>query len=332
MKAFVLCGEPSGDLYAWLLLKNLDLELYGIGGERLTPILRKSYGEIGEFGVFGLDPKGVLRSIHQLTGLKRCILDLKPDLFLPVAYPGLNLPLVRIIRRAGIRVLYLIPPQIWAWGFFRRRFLSGITTVSLFPFERRYLNGVETVYIGNPLIDFLAPYRKIKPIPDLIGLLPGSRPGIIRRHLAYLIRIAERLRKRYRFRIFTRGYPVPDFIEVYQGDRYQGMRECSRVVVKLGTGSLEAAILGIPQIAFYLPGRLDHLLRPLITTQEFSIVNMILGRRAISYRIGADVETIISDLENVSQEDLFPALKERLLFEPNRFESLIFSYRRGRAG
>jgi lipid-A-disaccharide synthase len=164
-------------------------------------------------GVFGFwEGIASARRTRQFTVHLKDVLDSeRPDVFVPVSYAGANLELARHARARGIRVVYLSPPQLWAWGRWRAKALraGADLVICLFPFEESFLRdrGINAVYLGNPLADELTPSidnpeaTSIHNLQSVISnhqskpllLLPGSRPTEIRRHLPLMLEVARRL-------------------------------------------------------------------------------------------------------------------------------------------
>ena len=73
--------------------------------------------------------------------------------------PGFNLPFARQLKNAGLRVVYYVSPQIWAWRQGRVHKIARRVDkmLTLFPFEVPFYTGagVDAEYVGHPLIDRL---------------------------------------------------------------------------------------------------------------------------------------------------------------------------------
>jgi lipid-A-disaccharide synthase len=232
----------------------------------------------------------------------------RPAVLVLIDFPGMNMRLARIARRAGVPVVYFIPPQIWAWRARRvhaiRRRVSLVLAV--FPFERALYRsaGVRAEFIGHPVLDGLAtaPTREtarrelsLDPRELLVGLLPGSRPQEVDRMLPLLTEAARRLaatRPEARFlvalaptvdaaavaRRLGEGLPV----RIVQDRTYAVMRAADLLLVTSGTATLEAALLGTPMVVCYRVSRLTEALgRRLLRVPWISLVNIVLGRAVV---------------------------------------------------
>jgi lipid-A-disaccharide synthase len=233
------------------------------------------------------------------------------SLFLPIDSPGLNLGLARAARRAGRRVVYYVLPQVWAWGRGRvRRIREDVDlTLLLFRFEEALAaqEGLAVRWVGHPA-GALAPDAGARVRArhglglaegeKLIALLPGSRAGEVRRHLAPMLDAAARLVSQV-----TGGAQVmvsdagPVLAESGRGEaaalwntlrpgRASGpaeplLRSADLALVASGTATLEAAALGAPLVIVYRTGRLNYeIARRLVRVPRVGLANIVLGQDA----------------------------------------------------
>src|SRR6185436_7559303 len=164
MKLAIIAGEASGDLHASEVVRELkvldpSLETFGIGGDLLAaegmPILHHAR-EMGIVGLFN-----VLRNYPMFRRIfddaVRTIAAEKPDAVMLVDYPGFNLRLARRCRELGLRVIYYISPQVWAWRRGRVKHIAKYVDrmIVIFPFEEALYreHGVDAVYVGHPIIE-----------------------------------------------------------------------------------------------------------------------------------------------------------------------------------
>ena len=165
---FFLAGEPSGDLYAGLVARAIleldpSVRMLGIGGQEMHNAGVERVQDTSGLGVFGfwegLTAWSRMQAFTQRV--EAALQEARPDVFVPVSFSGVNLGLARFARGLGIKVVYLSPPQLWAWGGWRARKLRRVAdkVICLLPFEERFLKkrGVNAVFLGNPLVDLLKP-------------------------------------------------------------------------------------------------------------------------------------------------------------------------------
>ncbi len=333
-KVFVCAGEASADLYAALFLKQhqpfgADVELVGVGGPQLEAAGTRIVLPSRQLAVFGFADAatGIAAGIRAYRRIARLILQERPDVFIAVAYPGLNSLLTRFCKQRGIKTVYLLPPQIWAWGSFRKYFIRKYVdlVVSFFPFESRFYRrrGINTVGVRNPLIDYLNRTGQRTPEKHVIGLMPGSRPSQIKRHLPMMLDLARRLWTRdnnLRFRLIllpTVSLPgdLPSYVEVAQGDRYRAMARSRFIVLASGTASLESGLLGIPHLFCYHAPLIDRLAAVLLLeTKEINLVNILLGKKAIVVHINPTPDALAASAWNaiVQPEGAADDIREQL--------------------
>src|SRR5215208_6231505 len=171
MKLAIVAGEASGDLHASEVvreLKKLDgsLEMFGIGGDLLAREGMHLLHHASELGFIGLF--NVLRHLPMFRRIFRELLERieqeKPDAVLLVDYPGFNLRVARRAKELGLRVVYYISPQVWAWRKGRVRHIAKYVDrmIVLFPFEEEFYrtHDVPVTYVGHPLIEQLAGVNK----------------------------------------------------------------------------------------------------------------------------------------------------------------------------
>ena len=166
MKLAVVAGEASGDLHAAEViaeLKKLDpsLETFGIGGDLLQKQGMTILYHAREMGIVGLF--NVIRHLGMFRRIFRELLARiereRPDAVLLVDYPDFNLRLAKRCKAMGLRVVYYISPQIWAWRRGRVKQIAKNVDhmIVIFPFEEEFYraHGVPVTYVGHPLIDEL---------------------------------------------------------------------------------------------------------------------------------------------------------------------------------
>ncbi len=315
---FFCAGEPSGDVYAGLFIKRLrtlcpEVLIHGVGNGNM----REGGAEVilgyEPLMAFGLgDSLSSLRS-HYLFYRKitRLLSRVRYRTFIAVAYPGMNMLLCRIAKRHGMRVYYMLPPQIWAWGGLRRVLLKRWVdaVISFFPFEADYYRrlGFQTILINNPVVDSLRGYVR-KDRRGRIGFMPGSRRSQIVRNLQVVLELARHIRNRrpdielclfaYDGKQADELLRLQDLLTVYHTDRYQKMKDCDLLFISSGTASLEAAAMHIPQIFFHRISLLDDLiLRKLVRVRELNIANLYYNEKIVPCFIMRDRDRLIKELK-----------------------------------
>ena len=266
-----------------------------------------------------------LRAGPRLGGLlsraEASVLDLQPDAAVLVSFSGLHLPLGRRLRRHGIPVLYLGPPQVWAWGGWRKRRLrkAADRVVCLFRFEEELLRraGVNAAYFGYPLLDSVtAGLSRAQTLENLefgpdehyVVFLPGSRPSETDYHVPLFRAVFERLREQARGVwgvMVMAGDGRSQKAEVTEGgmvvvsrDRYDVMRHADCACAVSGTVTAELAILGVPMaVCYHLPWVSRVLARALVRTPHFALPNILAGTLLVQEALEPGPEKLMRMLE-----------------------------------
>ena len=265
----------------------------------------------------------LLEAIVRLPELRRALNSMKdyiatrrPDLLILIDYPGMNLRLARFAKERGIRVMYYISPQVWAWGRGRvraiRRYVDKMVVILPFEVEFYRSEGVDVEYVGHPLIDlvrietgkddFMARYD-LDAESKLVSLLPGSRLQEIGHHLEPLLETAGRLGEALPGVQFV-AVSVPEYrglIEekikslglaypVVTEHKYAAMAASDLALTCSGTVTLEAALLGTPMIVIYRLSIVSWLLgRLMVRVPYISLANLVAGRQAVPELIQGSV-------------------------------------------
>jgi lipid-A-disaccharide synthase len=329
-RMMIVTGEASGDIYGSLLaseVKRMDpaVELMGVGGEAMRQAGVRVFLDSGEISVVGIWEAVVrIRSLHKaFNHVKSEIRALKPDLLVLIDYPGMNLRLARFARRMGIKVMYYISPQVWAWGRNRIKLIRANVDkmVVILPFEVEVYRreGIDATYVGHPLIDIVKTsldrdaFLKrlgLSPSRRLVALLPGSRPQEIRQHIGPLIDTASILRERFADLDFIM-VSLPSFEQMVADEirkagkemavttelRYEAIAYSDLAIMCSGTVTLEAALLGTPMIVIYRLALLSWALgRMIIKVPYISLVNLVAREEIVPEFIQAAVNpSVLAD-------------------------------------
>jgi lipid-A-disaccharide synthase len=311
----LVAGEASGDLHGATLARALaalapGLTMAGMGGPRMAAAGVRILHGIDRVAVVGVTE--VLRRLPALwrvfRDLSRCLARRRPRVLVLIDFPDFNLRLARRARRLGIPVVYFIAPQVWAWRRGRLRAMARDVTrvLAIFPFEVGVYReaGVPVEFVGHPLLDILPPFEREAAREGLagarevlVGLLPGSRPEEVRRHLPVLLGAAARIRRRLPEARFVlplaptidpaavegpvAGAPVP--VRVLPGEAHRVMAAADLCLVASGTATLETACYGTPMVVLYRLSRVSYLIGRLVVRglSAISLPNIIAGRPAV---------------------------------------------------
>jgi lipid-A-disaccharide synthase len=315
-------GEASGDMYAGhlatALKQRLDVAIFGMGGPQMRAAGVDIVTDYSKVSVVGITE--VLKRLPSLVRAMRHLVDeaerRKPALAILTDFPGFHLRLARKLRPKGIRNVYYICPQFWAWrpwrvNLVRRRFAEALC---IFPFEEKfYANaGVPVKFIGHPLVgnvqatltrELFCKKYGLNNGGRIITVLPGSRRGEIAHHLPILIEALGKIRREISGPLeivvavapeldaarVEAQFPADWRVRFIKNDAYNALAAADLAIVSSGTATVETALLGIPMIVVYRLSPLTaHLAKPMVKTKFFAMVNLIAGRAVVPELIQDD--------------------------------------------
>src|SRR5690348_639586 len=339
----ISAGEASGDMYAarlaTALQKRVDVALFGMGGPQMRAAGVEVITDYKEVSVVGITE--ILSHLPSLIrAMRHLVLEARsrrPPFAILTDFPGFHLRLARKLSPYGVRNIYYICPQFWAWRpwrvrVVRRRFAQALC---IFPFEEKFYGeaGVPVKFIGHPLVgavhaslDRQAFFRQqnLDPRKKLVTILPGSRAAELRQHLPVLRDACLRIHREAQVQFVLAAAPganlaslrevwLPQLpVKIVVGETYNALAASDAAIVSSGTATIEAALLDVPMVVVYRVTPLTALLaKPLVRTPFFSMVNLIAGRAVVPELIQTRFTA-----ENVSAEIL------KLLREPDAREAM----------
>jgi len=312
-------GEASGDMYAARLAAALrsrtDATVFGMGGDRMRAAGVDIVTDYSEVSVLGITE--ILSHLPQLVRAMRKLVvaarERKPELAILTDFPGFHLRLARKLRPLGVRNVYYICPQFWAWRPWRVRIVRRRFALALciFPFEEKFFGeaGVPVKFIGHPLVGNVAPSlareqflaaHGFDPSLPLVTILPGSRGSELARHLSILREACVRIHDQVPAQFAIAAAPGTASalrgswqsglkVRVIEGQTYDALAHADASIVSSGTATVEAALLDAPMVVVYRVSPLTALLaKPLVRTRHFSMVNLIAGRAVVPELIQND--------------------------------------------
>ena len=321
---YVIAGEASGDLHAANLVRALkasspEMRFRGVGGDNMAAAGVEIFRHIRHTNFMGFAE--VAANLHKILRLfrdvKRDAKEFLPDYALLIDYPGFNLRMAPFFRKLGAPVHYYIAPQLWAWKKGRVKiFKKHVERLYvILPFEKAFFSGegLETEYHGHPILDVAgvrdaAPMRETGPI----ALLPGSRPQEIRKHLPVMLAAAKPFAGEGRVVVAGAPAVAPQFyaplvknygfVDVWHGRTHELLNAARAALTASGTATLETALFNVPQTVCYKAGAVSYFLaKRLVKVPHISLVNLILGRRAVAERIQYEVtpQVLAAELESL---------------------------------
>lgn len=331
----VVAGEASGDLHGARLVSELrklvpGLTTFGLGGDELRAAGLESVAHSSEVAVVGITE--VLRVLPRIKQVFASLLSevdrRRPDAAVLIDFPDFNLRLAKELERRGLRVVYYISPQVWAWRKGRVRTIAKLVDrmLVLFPFEVDFYkrHQVDVVHVGHPLVDEVPQLpqawdRGEPEGPFRVALLPGSRLSEVEALLPTMLQAVRRLaadlpiavslikaptvpRELLEEQIELSGLPV----RIVSDDRFAAVADSHLALCASGTATLEVGLLGTPMIVVYKLGFWTwSLAKALVRLPSISLVNLVLGRPVVPELIQgeANPERIAAEAERVLLED-----------------------------
>jgi lipid-A-disaccharide synthase len=356
-KILIIAGEASGDLHGSSLAKELlkinsNLEIFGIGGDRMKKEGVELIFHIDKLSFMGFFE--VIKNLSFIRGVMKTMVSVaetkRPDLVILIDYPGFNLRFAKKLKKLGMPVIYYISPQVWAWGGNRVKKMRGLIDkmVVIFPFEKEIYKkfGLDCEFVGHPLLEVT---RHIIPLEDfpkkfdirkndvVVGLLPGSRWQEVEKILPIMLESCKFLKTRIKnLKVLLGLAPTikKEKIEnlqnlagsqarIVENLTYDLMKHAKLLLIASGSATLECAILGTPFLVLYKTSLWTYLVaKSLISIPHIALANVVAGKRivpefiqnkAIPNRIAEEMYEILTDRERYKTiQNELKKVKEKL--------------------
>ncbi len=315
MKYYIIAGEASGDLHGSnlireILIKDKDANVRCWGGELMQEAgatVVKHYRDLAFMGF-----AEVLMNLSTILGnIKFCKNDIAayaPDVLVLIDYPGFNMRIAKWAKQQGIKVVYYISPQIWAWkqnrGHALKRDVDKMLVI--LPFEKEFYQKFnwEVDFVGHPLLDEVAKRGEPTSLPDvptdnpIIALLPGSRTQEINKMLPLMLEAAADF-KEYNFVIagapsreaaFYKPFTKNKNVFVVLGQTYNLLQQSTAALVTSGTATLETALFGVPEVVCYKGSPISYqIAKRLVKIKYISLANLVMDREIVKELIQSDL-------------------------------------------
>lgn len=358
----IVAGEASGDAHAAALVAALrtaaanetasELEFFGATGAQMRAAGVESIVRSDDLSILGLLEIG--RALPKFWRayklLKRAALERQPDAIILVDWPDFNLKLARALHRRGLKVIYYISPQLWAWRSYRARNIARDVDLllSILPFEPDWYadRGIDHVeFVGHPLAgEVHARYdraefcrqNKLDPKSPIISLLPGSRRKEVERILPPMLEAAALIsdrrpevqfvvvvapsRSSEEVRDIVRAQralplPLPSCLHIVSDRSRETLAASDAAAIASGTATLEAALLGTPLVVVYKESTINwQTLGRLINVDHYGLVNLVAEERVATELMQDDLngERLANELLLLLDEQRNQAMRARL--------------------
>lgn len=346
LRLMLVAGEASGDAHAASLVeafretaRDVSFDFFGATGARMRAAGVGSVVDTDKLSILGLweVASALPKFFDAYRKLKQAAIDRKPDAVILIDWPDFNLRLAHWLHRRGVRVIYYISPQLWAWRSYRARNIRRDVDLllSILPFEKdwyaaRGMTHVE--YVGHPLAGNVSASfdraefcrrHDLDPTKPIISLLPGSRHKELARILPPLLDAAAMISKRepeIQFvvvvapnrdikeaeAIVASSNSLPRTLRILHHETREALAASAAAAIASGTATLEAALLGTPMVIVYKESFLNwHVLGRMINVEHYGLVNLIMERRLAVELIQDELndERLARELINLLEPD-----------------------------
>ncbi len=321
-KVMIIAGEASGDLHGSGVVREMKakdptVEIFGIGGDKMQAAGMELIFHVRELAVMGF--LEVLKHLPVLKAVEKTLTAViamkKPDVLVLVDYPGFNLRFARKTRRPGMKVVYYISPQVWAWNAGRVKKMKSLIDKMLvvFPFEVDIYTkaGIDAEFVGHPVLDEVSGAQDRKAFcrrydldeaKPILGLFPGSRKQEIERIFPAMLGAARILSGKLGVQPVVGVSSLLDYeyvkgfiregsvVKLLQNATHDIMKNSDLAVVTSGTATLETGYFGTPMIVVYRTSWPTYAIgRALIRVKNIGLVNIVAGKSVvpelIQYRV-----------------------------------------------
>ena len=349
----IVAGEPSGDAHAAALVlalrasnSEVNFHFFGATGPLMRAAGVETIVNSDDLAIMGIVEVGCVlpKFIRAFRKLRVAAIQRSPDAVILVDWPEFNLRLASALHRRGLKVIYYISPQLWAWrpGRVSRIKENVDLLLSILPFEVEWYKarGVEHVeFVGHPLSgevkarfgrEEFCRRNDLDPARPIVSFLPGSRLKEIERILPPMLDAIKEFRTAHpdlqavvvvapsRTAAETREIVSQhdfDAIKLIQQQTREALAASDAVAIASGTATLEAALLETPMVVVYKESQVNwHTLGRLITVPHFGLVNLVAGKE-IAKELMQDQLTgrnLVRELSKLVEPEANKAARESL--------------------
>jgi lipid-A-disaccharide synthase len=349
MRYYIIAGEASGDLHGSNLIKEIkkldaNATIRCWGGDMMQQAgaeLVKHYRDLAFMGFVEV-VKNLPAIFQNLKFCKEDILQFKPDALILIDYPGFNLRIAKWAKQNGLKIIYYISPQVWAWKENRVKMIKECVDKMLviLPFEKDFYAkwNYDVEYVGHPLVEVIERFkvegvrlRDLNLIPStlnpkpVIALLPGSRKQEIMIKLPVMLRVSKFFPD-YQFVVAQAPGQddafyqtlLQDFPNVssVKAETYSLLLQAKAALVTSGTATLETALFAVPEVVCYKGSSISYqIAKRLIKVKYISLVNLIM-----------DKEVVKELIQNELTEENIKTELQKLLSDPSTQQQLAKDY------
>jgi lipid-A-disaccharide synthase len=332
----IVAGEASGDLHGAgvvreLKKKNPSMEIFGIGGDKMEQEGMSLTFHVREMSFMGfvevVKHLPLIRSVEKT--LEQLLILKKPDVVVLIDYPGFNLRFARTVKKHGIKVVYYISPQVWAWKKGRVKKMRGLIDKMLvvFPFEVPIYEkeNIPVQFVGHPIIEEMQDMMSkenfckrydLDNAKKFIAVIPGSRTQEIENLFSVMVRSAVELAGKEKeivvavapnlsIDLYKNNLPPLNAnvdVKFIQHSTHEVMKYAEFAFVTSGTATLETACVGTPMIVVYKTSAITYwIARLVVKIKNIALVNIVAGKTIVPEMIQSDatVGKLVSEAQSI---------------------------------
>jgi lipid-A-disaccharide synthase len=322
-KILIIAGEVSGEMHGAALVSELkssksNLDFFGIGGDNMINAGVETLYHIKDMAFLGFVE--VIKHLPFILKVEKAIINFvksnKIKLAILIDYPGFNLRIAKKLKDLGVKIVYYISPQIWAWHQSRIKKIQQRVDkmIVVFPFEKTFYEegNVPVEYVGHPLVDRIEQYNFLSKKQffsefgiekEILLILPGSRKHEIKKHLPEIIKSAELISSNNNMQTvvacsenldeeYLKSFIKNSNIKIIKGNTYNLFKHSKFGIIKSGTSTLEAAIIGLPFVVIYSTSKLTYILaKRLVKINHIAMPNIIANKTVVREFIQHEVNS-----------------------------------------
>lgn len=348
-KLMIITGEVSGDLIGGTLIRELkslkpDLYVTGIGGDKMKTAGMNLIYHTDQMAFLGFVE--VVKHLPFIKKVQRRLIDFVKSeeikYVVLIDYPGFNLSIAKKLKPLGVKIIYYVSPQLWAWAKGRvkkiRKLVDKMFVV--FPFEVDFYKkeNVNVEFVGHPLVERISQYNflsrekfiskfNLDREKEILLLMPGSRKQEVKEIFPEVINAAIRLAQQFNLQVVVaRSRNIDENLfrqisnlncySLIEGFNYELMSYSKFGIIKSGTSTLEAGYFALPMIVVYKTSPLTYLIgKSLIKLDRIGMVNILLNEVVVPELIQgeANSENIFNTASEIlADQSSYQTIKQKL--------------------
>lgn len=348
-KLMIITGEVSGDLIGASLIRELkslkpDIKITGIGGDKMKSVGMDLIYHTDQMAFLGFVE--VVKHLPFIRKVQKKLIDVikeeKISCVVLIDYPGFNLSIAKKLKSLGVKIIYYVSPQLWAWAKGRVKKVRKLVDKMLvvFPFEVDFYNkeNVNVEYVGHPLVERINQYKflskdeffskfNLEREKEILLVMPGSRKQEVKAIFPEVIKAADKLAQQFNLQVvvarsknidekYLRQDSVSEKFITIEDYNYELMKYSHFGIIKSGTSTLEAGFFALPMIVVYKTNPLTYMIgKQLVKLDRIGMVNILLDEMVVPELIQSEAnsENIFNTASIIlSDEKTYEKMKHKL--------------------